>query len=80
VVQAYVLVQTRVGAAGQVARELGRLSGILVADPVTGPYDVVLRAQAPNLDELGRLIAQDVQSVEGITRTLTCVIPQSESG
>jgi len=80
VVQAYVLVQTRVGAAGQVARELGRLSGILVADPVTGPYDVVLRAQAPNLDELGRLIAQDVQSVEGITRTLTCVIPQSELG
>ena len=79
-VQAYVLVQTRVGAAGQVARELGRLSGILVADPVTGPYDVVLRAQAPNLDELGRLIAQDVQSVEGITRTLTCVIPQSELG
>jgi len=80
VVQAYVLVQTRVGAAGQVARELGRLSGILVADPVTGPYDVVLRAQAADLDELGRLIAQDVQSVEGITRTLTCVIPQSESG
>ena len=79
-VQAYVLVQTRVGAAGQVARELGRLSGILVADPVTGPYDVVLRAQAADLDELGRLIAQDVQSVEGITRTLTCVIPQSESG
>ena len=74
------LVQTRVGAAGQVARELGRLSGILVADPVTGPYDVVLRAQAADLDELGRLIAQDVQSVEGITRTLTCVIPQSESG
>jgi DNA-binding Lrp family transcriptional regulator len=79
-VQAYVLVQTRVGDAGRVARDLGRLPGVLVVDPVTGPYDVVVRAEAQDLDDLGRLVAVSIQGIDGITRTLTCVIPQSETG
>ena len=79
-VQAYVLVQTKVGDAARVTRELGRIPGVLVAEPVTGPYDVVLRAEATDLDDLGKLIAAEIQGIEGITRALTCVIPQSETG
>jgi DNA-binding Lrp family transcriptional regulator len=78
VVQAYVLVQTKVGDAGQVARELERIPGVVSSDPVTGPYDVVVRVEASDLDDLGRVVAVDVQGIDGITRTLTCVIPQSE--
>jgi DNA-binding Lrp family transcriptional regulator len=79
VVQAYVLIQTKVGDAGQVARELERIPGVVSSDPVTGPYDVVVRVQASDLDDLGRVVAVDVQGIDGITRTLTCVIPQTET-
>jgi hypothetical protein len=41
---------------------------------VTGPYDVIVRAQAETVDELGRLVVARVQSVDGITRTLTCPV------
>ena len=41
---------------------------------MTGPYDVIVRAQADTVDELGRLVVARVQGVEGITRTLTCPI------
>jgi DNA-binding Lrp family transcriptional regulator len=41
---------------------------------VTGPYDVIVRAQAENVNELGKLVAAHIQAVEGITRTLTCPV------
>jgi DNA-binding Lrp family transcriptional regulator len=41
---------------------------------VTGPYDVIVRAEAENVDDLGRLVVAQIQGVPGITRTLTCPI------
>jgi DNA-binding Lrp family transcriptional regulator len=73
-VQAYILVQTEVGKAADVAKEISKISGVTQAEDVTGPYDVIVRAEADNVDELGRLVAARIQSVEGITRTLTCPI------
>lgn len=41
---------------------------------MTGPYDVIVRAQADTVDDLGRMVVAKVQQVEGITRTLTCPV------
>jgi DNA-binding Lrp family transcriptional regulator len=73
-VSAYVLIQTEVGKAADVAREIAAISGVVSADDVTGPYDVIARAEAPNMDELGRMVVGRVQMVAGITRTLTCPV------
>jgi DNA-binding Lrp family transcriptional regulator len=74
VVQAYILIQTEVGKAAQVAREISGIKGVTVAEDVTGPYDVIVRAEARNVDELGKLVVAKVQAVDGITRTLTCPV------
>ncbi|MCW2885000.1 Lrp/AsnC family transcriptional regulator [Actinomadura scrupuli] len=73
-VQAYILIQTEVGKAAEVAREIDGISGVTQAEDVTGPYDVIVRAQARSVDELGKLVVAQIQAVEGITRTLTCPI------
>lgn len=73
-VNAYILIQTEVGKAAAVAREIGELEGVLSAEDVTGPYDVIVRAEAPTMDDLGKLVVAKVQSVDGITRTLTCPV------
>ncbi|MFD9815286.1 MULTISPECIES: Lrp/AsnC family transcriptional regulator [Streptomyces] len=73
-VQAYILIQTEVGRASAVAEVIAQIPGVLTAEDVTGPYDVVVRAQAETVDELGRLVVANVQRVEGITRTLTCPV------
>ncbi len=73
-VQAYILIQTEVGRAATVAQEVGALSGVAYAEDVTGPYDVIARVEANDVDELGRLVIAKVQDVEGITRTLTCTV------
>ena len=46
VVQAYILVQTNVGKAADVARAIGAIQGVTLAEDVTGPYDVIVRAEA----------------------------------
>ena len=73
-VSAYVLIQTEVGRAARVADDVAKLDGIQSAKNVTGPYDVIVRAEAESVDELGRLVVSRIQLVEGITRTLTCPI------
>ncbi|HYI46583.1 MAG TPA: Lrp/AsnC ligand binding domain-containing protein [Actinomycetota bacterium] len=72
-VEAYVLIQTEVSAA-EVASEIRSVDGIESADDVSGPYDVIARVSADDLDELGRLVVSEIQRVEGVTRTLTCPI------
>ena len=74
VVQAYILIQTEVGKAAQVAKEVAQIKGVTAAEDVTGPYDVIVRAEARNVDELGKLVVSKVQSLDGITRTLTCPV------
>ncbi|HWN34219.1 MAG TPA: Lrp/AsnC ligand binding domain-containing protein [Pseudonocardia sp.] len=73
-VQAYILIQTEVGKASAVAAEISGLAGVLAAEDVTGPYDVIVRAEADSMDNLGRLVVAQVQNVAGITRTLTCPV------
>jgi DNA-binding Lrp family transcriptional regulator len=74
VVNAYILIQTEVGKAAQVAKEVAAIKGVAAAEDVTGPYDVIVRAEARNVDELGKLVVAKIQAVEGITRTLTCPV------
>ena len=73
-VQAYILIQTEVGKAAQVAKAISALAGVASAEDVTGPYDVIVRAEAKNVDDLGKLVVARIQGVEGITRTLTCPV------
>ena len=73
-VQAYILIQTEVGKASSVATAIRALPGVSLAEGVTGPYDVIKRAEAPSLEEFGSAILSKVQAVPGITRTLTCPV------
>ena len=73
-VHAYILIQTEVGKAAAVAQEIGQLAGVTQAEDVTGPYDVIVRAEAATMDDLGKLVVAKVQGVSGITRTLTCPV------
>jgi DNA-binding Lrp family transcriptional regulator len=73
-VTAYVLIQTEVGKAVNVAREVGTINGVVSADDVTGPYDVIVVAEAKSMDTLGKLVVSHVQAVEGIVRTTTCPV------
>ena len=74
VVQAYILIQTDVGKAAEVAREIATVKGVTLAEDVTGPYDVIVRAEARNVDELGKLVVSKVQTLDDI-QPVRCARP-----
>jgi DNA-binding Lrp family transcriptional regulator len=73
-VHAYVLIQTDIGKAAHVADQLGGIGGVALSEAVTGPYDVIIRVEAPSMNDLGRMVVRDIQQIEGITRTITCPV------
>ena len=88
-VQAYILIQTEVGKASTVADTISKLPGVIQAEDVTGPYDVIVRAQADTVDDLGRLVSlqtkllwQACQRVRpgGAVMYSTCSIEPEENG
>ena len=73
-VRAYVLIQTEVGKAATVATKVAEIPGVARAEDATGPYDVIVQAEADTVDDLGKIVVSRVQLIEGITRTLTCPV------
>lgn len=73
-VSAYILILTEVGKAAQVAQQIRQIDGVKAAEDVTGPYDVIVQAEAADIDELGRMIVAKVQAVDGVDRTVTCTV------
>ena len=77
-VRGYVLIETDVGKAKAVGAAISEFTypgaRVVVVDTVTGPYDVIARAEASSVDELGKMVVSRVQMIDGITRTLTCPV------
>lgn len=73
-IKAYILVQTEVGASSQVTRAIGEIAGVVSADTVAGPYDVVAVVEARTVSELGKEVISRVQAIPRITRTTTCTV------
>jgi len=72
VIAAYILIQTEPGTTATVAAALRDLPGVSETASLAGPYDVMARAQAREIDELAKLVSSQVQALDGVRRTMTC--------
>ena len=72
--EAYIFLQVHVGTDARVARSVADIPGVTSVHVVTGPHDIVVRAEADSLDELGKRVLRPMSEVDGIARTLTCPI------
>src|SRR6266566_1964150 len=59
VITAYILIETEAGKAATVAAALRDLPGVSETAVLAGPYDVIARAQAHNIDEVARLVTSE---------------------
>jgi DNA-binding Lrp family transcriptional regulator len=74
VIAAYILIQTEAGQAAAVAAALRDLPGVSETATLAGPYDVIARAQARDIDELAKLVTSQVQALDGVSRTMSCPV------
>lgn len=73
-ITAYILILTEVGRSAEVAAAIRAMPGVESSEDVTGPYDVIVRAGAADINDLGRLVVSRIQAIDGIDRTLTCPV------
>ncbi len=71
--KAYVLIQTDMGKPSEVVGKLRTIEGVKEAETVTGPYDAVAVVEAEDLADIGKLVTTKIQTIEGISRTITCL-------
>ncbi len=72
--RAYVLVRTEVGKALEAQAALRERPGVVQADIVTGNYDLVVVAEEPTAQDLGRLVMRDIHGIPGVASTAPCVV------
>ncbi len=71
--RAYVLIECSPGKTRDVAAALRGAEGVKSVDQVTGPYDVIVVAEAKDLNSIGDLVTTKVRPIRGVNRTVTCL-------
>ena len=73
-IAAYILIQAQAGKAATVAAALRDLPGVSETASLAGPYDVIARAQARDINELAKLVTSRAPALDGVTRTISCPV------
>ena len=73
VARAYILIETQVGKSRDVIAALRALSNVSSVDIITGEFDMIALVEAPDMVAMADLVTGQVQSIPGVTRTITCV-------
>ncbi|MHB0866307.1 MAG: Lrp/AsnC ligand binding domain-containing protein [Thermoleophilia bacterium] len=71
---AYVLINTAPGSAGDARRQIADIAGVKSSHAVTGAYDIIVYIDGGDISELGNKVVSQIQSIRGITQTMTCVV------
>jgi DNA-binding Lrp family transcriptional regulator len=75
--RAYILIETAVGKTNEVSSALKDIPMMKAVDTVTGPFDIIAVAEAPDLPSIGDLISDGMHNITGIVKTVTCLSVRS---
>lgn len=73
-VRAYLTIVTNAGDSPGVVEHLRSVDGVQQADIVAGEFDIVAQVTADSEQDLLHLVTRDVQSIDGVGRTSTCIV------
>lgn len=69
--KAYVLITTEIGRSDDVYKSLGELEGVREVDIVAGTYDIVAVVESQSARDIGRIVMDRVQRIDGVMSTVT---------
>ena len=72
-INAYILITMRPGDSKKAIEEMRTIPNVAKISVVAGEYDIVVRAQAKNLDQLLK-VTDKIQIIPGVEKTTTQVI------
>jgi DNA-binding Lrp family transcriptional regulator len=69
----YLLVETEVGRLDEVAKRIRALPGVAEVQAVTGPFDLIVKVQAAQINQALDIVVHKIRKVPGIKGTETLV-------
>ena len=69
----FLLVETEVGRLDEVSRRLRSIPGVTEVDAVTGPFDLIVKVQASQINVALDTVIHKIRKVPGIKSTETLV-------
>lgn len=73
---AFVMLKVETGKIPVVMDELAAITEVNEAYPITGNYDVIARVEMDALSDLGKLVKEKIQTIEGVKKSSTSVALQ----
>jgi len=70
----YVLLETEVEKTKAVVTSIKALKEVKTVNIITGPFDVIVYFEAEDSQIIGTLIIEKLRPLDGVKRTLTCVV------
>ncbi|KXB03263.1 hypothetical protein AKJ45_02100 [candidate division MSBL1 archaeon SCGC-AAA261F19] len=70
----YILITADPGEMRKVREKIGKLNNIKDVEMVTGPYDLIVRAEAEEISTLTSYVVDKLRHTVGITDTTTCIV------
>jgi uncharacterized protein with GYD domain len=75
---AYILIEALPGKGLDLVNMAKGIKGVKTVHLVTGPYDVIMFVEAPDLKSLGDMIVKRIQATGFVARTLTCITVEEQ--
>lgn len=73
-VEAYIMVMTGSGQSRPLLQAIRGIDGVRRANIVAGEFDIIVDAEANTEQDLLTLVTEEIQSLDGVGRTRTCII------
>ncbi|AAL64939.1 Lrp/AsnC family transcriptional regulator [Pyrobaculum aerophilum] len=75
--EAVVFLNVDIGAEDRVMEELAAIPEVKAVYFVYGPYDIIIKIDAPDIEKIRSIVRDKVRKIEGIRSTTTLVVAKS---
>jgi len=73
-IQAYVLINTKIGKTEEVAKLLKSMPEVKHLDVIMGPYDIISLLETDSHDSIANTVMHKMQTIDAINHTMTCPV------
>lgn len=73
-ISAFILIEVAGDHTRSAFKTIQRMAGVKAAYTVSGGYDLIVQVEAENLEALSDLLLSKIRSVDGVTKTMTCLV------
>lgn len=72
--EAFVMVNTEIGAEADTLKAIKKIEGVEEAKAVYGVYDIIVRVKADTMEKLREIVTWYVRKVDKVISTLTLIV------